>query len=458
VVIDAQDAFAHGQVYVALSRCRSLEGITLISKISESAIKTDRAISSFEDESDDKTPTEDRLNEAIKEYEAYLLMDLFDFGMLKIHHQTLINTIAQGMNSIQGDSAEECHEAGEYLLLKGIQVAEKFRFQLHKALTENVSITQDKVMMARLKKSGQYFYEKLKEELYPKYKAIQFVSDNSGLEEKLDRQIEDLQKELYIKGKTFQSLISGFDTQKLISAKANAEIDYNRGTKNKSYSNKDEKPKKSYSELLREVKHKELYEQLYAWREYTAKEYEAHPAMIATIKGMIELSNVMPRSVQTLKSVQDMGKKRIERHGETILGIIEKYCSKYELSGDYMEYASKGTKRERKKPTEISPRKKESVDMYLNGMTIPQIAEERSVTEGTIQGHLAEGIRFGLIDILKVINNDKLEKAIEYFKEAENRHLTPARDSLGDEFSYGELRMVVGFLEKEEDANSDDEN
>ena len=47
VVIDAQRAFTYGQVYVALSRCRSLGGIILMTELTPKTIKTDEVVKQF---------------------------------------------------------------------------------------------------------------------------------------------------------------------------------------------------------------------------------------------------------------------------------------------------------------------------------------------------------------------------------------------------------------------------
>lgn len=73
LIIDAQKSFASGQVYVALSRCRTLEGIVLKSKITPESIISDRRVSTFQDE----THANDRLDEILNS-------EKYDYSISKI--------------------------------------------------------------------------------------------------------------------------------------------------------------------------------------------------------------------------------------------------------------------------------------------------------------------------------------------------------------------------------------
>jgi ATP-dependent exoDNAse (exonuclease V) alpha subunit len=79
VVIDARSAFAHGQVYVALSRCRSFEGIVLSSRLNPSSVKTDRVVKAYSEKTTRTVPTEAHLRQSKREYQERIVRELFDF-------------------------------------------------------------------------------------------------------------------------------------------------------------------------------------------------------------------------------------------------------------------------------------------------------------------------------------------------------------------------------------------
>ncbi len=83
-VIDAEQSFAPGQLYVALSRCRSLEGMRLETRLSPHAVIIDNDVNSFIDNSRKSAPDETRLNQLRDEYFRSLLAELFDFNALGI--------------------------------------------------------------------------------------------------------------------------------------------------------------------------------------------------------------------------------------------------------------------------------------------------------------------------------------------------------------------------------------
>ena len=82
-IIDVSEAFAHGQTYVALSRCRSLSGMILRNPIAANNIIGDPAVGRFNELAKLLQPDSESLERDRELYRQFLLAELFDFGGLK---------------------------------------------------------------------------------------------------------------------------------------------------------------------------------------------------------------------------------------------------------------------------------------------------------------------------------------------------------------------------------------
>ena len=164
LIIDAEDAFAAGQVYVALSRCRSLEGLTLLTPIPTRALMNAREVLLFTDKQDSLNTIEQNLLPAQKEYLTTLLCALFDF---REHTEQLytLQRMANNMTSLQMPPNEYIADLISPLLeLHG--VGERFQQQIRQLMYQD----QLDKLQERLQAASQYYAPKI-------YEILKAISD-----------------------------------------------------------------------------------------------------------------------------------------------------------------------------------------------------------------------------------------------------------------------------------------
>jgi len=155
-IIDIGNAFAPGQIYVALSRLRSLDGLVLTSQISRTGIRQDQNVSHFSK----NKQLQEQLDEQIKhESEAFLrsyLLQCFDLTPLDNFVYEHVHSYSKDINK----SAKQKHVKWAQLLLKDLS---EVKVNANKFLAQIQRLCQDKsdeglaTLLARTTAAENYF-------------------------------------------------------------------------------------------------------------------------------------------------------------------------------------------------------------------------------------------------------------------------------------------------------------
>lgn len=343
VIINAERAFASGQVYVALSRCTSLEGVVLTSPLHRRSLGSNTELKQWHNRN-----KAENLNQVFTESrENYILQELQNVFTWKQWYYKL-KDLKEFLDANQSVLQFETLTWFDELLVKQrnlYETTEKFKETLIRISRGNSAAERNDQLQKRVRDAADYFYKEIE--------AWRYLLINHPLK---------------------------FPTKKLArkADKLLSEIDM------------------ILSEILNNI--------LYCKNGFNLKEY--------------------------LKNKKILNRMFAEK-------------SNSEIKSSY-------SKDKVLKPDTV----KETIKLLRQGKSIVQIAAERGFVISTIEGHVARAIKNGLIRIDDVMPITEARKIANYFPQnLEEVKLSEIKEHAHPEISYGKLRMVLAWLEKDRKEN-----
>ena len=426
-IIDANAAFSHGQVYVALSRCKTFEGMVLSTPISPQAVKTDFTVAQFVDQAGRHPPTREQLDSAKILYQQNLLMECFDYQALASSLRNLTRQLCSGHDRIHFSGSETLGDVEKQVFADIVTVADKFRRQLSSLFTPDMAPQDDPVIQERVQKASGYFTEKIQEGLAKWVSAFRFDTDNQELRKQINKAFERLQQSLAVKVATLKSGRTGFSTSAYLNSVAVAQIDFNPRPA----------PKNQAQELsASDLEHQELFEVLKTWRAKQAKQEGVEHYRVLHQRILIQIAHTLPNTPEALLNVKGIGKHTVDKYGSQLTAIVCEYCRDRDIEPQKMPPQSAGAQDSKKDSKQIT------YEFFLQGKGIKEIADQRGMVESTIEGHLAHYVGMGVLDISELVDEEKISLIEQAFHDKGNESLKVIKEHLGDEFSYGEIRLV----------------
>ncbi|WP_462358989.1 AAA family ATPase [Bacteroides clarus] len=339
-IIDASSSFAHGQTYVALSRCKTLEGLVLSAPLSAKAVISDRAVDRFTEEARRNEPDEDRFHSLQRTYFHELLSGLFDFRPLEQSLQRYVRLIDEHLYKLYPKQLAAYKAEAERFHEKVVIVAQKFGMQYNRLIDAVQNYATDETLQERIAAGAGYF----KKEMEPQYlvliKERVLATDNKELKKQLNTAKEELNTLFLLKDDLLAYVIAhGFRTAEYLRQKAILSIGDSalsgkedlkrRGLLDAVEKNIRERKKKESAtpavQVPSDVLHPELYDRLVAWRNSEASRLGLPVYTVIQQKAILGISNLLPADKAMLVRIPYFGKKGVEKYGDIILEMVHGY-------------------------------------------------------------------------------------------------------------------------------------
>ena len=350
-VIDVQRAFTHGQTYVALSRCRTLEGLVLSAPLPQSAIIRDGAVDDFINHAVEHTPTEEQIGQLQRDYYLSVVSELFDFRPLMDSFSRVLDLLMGHFRRTYPKLIIEYKARLATIKDKLYDVAERFKLQYNQIVISTADYQADQHLQERLTKGATYFARTISD-IEQLVKTTEVKTDTKEVKKQMTELLATL-KEVVMQKRALLNFVKdeGFQLNTYLHQRA-VVLTGKDATKAPKTSKTERKPHQETTTVKAEsttvkaasttvksttapstpsepkILHPIVFGALTEWRRQRALNAHMPAYCILQQKAIIAIANLLPEDKEALARIPFCGKVKAEKYGEEILAVIKEATGK----------------------------------------------------------------------------------------------------------------------------------
>jgi ATP-dependent DNA helicase RecQ len=183
-----------------------------------------------------------------------------------------------------------------------------------------------------------------------------------------------------------------------------------------------------------------MFETLRILRKTLADAENYPPYMIFNDASLKQMALRRPCTPEDFRKITGVGEKKLERYGAIFMSEIRRFCEKNDSSS---------------RPAKKHSSEYVTLEMLEQGMDLDGITLTRNLSLNTIYGHVEKLILAGEnINIERLVKTEKIEVISNAILEMGEETLKPIKEKLGDNFSYGEIKLVRAKMNRRNDTFS----
>jgi hypothetical protein len=420
LIIDAENAFANGQVYVALSRCTTLEGLVLTSPVNQRFMGAYKNLTEWTERNQNDRNLNVRFVEARELFIQQELQRIFSWRNWFYELKELNDVMKENPESL----TPECFEWIEKLVKeqkKLEDVATKFKDYMVGAFNQNPNAETNEALQKRIKDAANYFSNEI-----GKWKAELFLHPFQIKTKKVSRKIDGPLEGLNVIVQEILTKINFCKEGFLLNAylemgkKAIEPIEKIRSS-NTTISNIENGSGLNI-----------LYNRINELRKKLARENRVSVSRVFSNRVVEKICENLPCDNVSLVNIKGINKIKIAPYAEDIVHIVNTYCKEKNIE-----------------PKKITDTVGLTLNLIKSGKSIAEVAIERNFAESTIEAHLAKAIGSGQINIEEIMPMKEVESIAAYYTPGGgNIQLAGIKERVPADVSWGKLRMVLAWLQR----------